>query len=314
MNNDRITGTIVPLPTPFADDESFDITAMRSIIDYLINAGCDSIMPTALTGEALMLTEEETLLVWDAVFESAAGRLPIIPAIISTTTRRAIRLARAAAKQGSVALMAAPVLTELYTRRPQDEVYAFFSEIAMCCGLPIILFNYPGVTGLDLTPGILERLAEIDSVQYIKESTGDSKRVYAIQRLLGERIRVICGAPNVALESFALGCNAWITGIMSIAPRSARQLLQAVHRLGDLELARRIYYNQLLPLVDIMIGNCNPVGTIKEGLNARGINIGLPRRPGSGVSAVDKKRIHDLVNAIAFAEKLVSNNIEAAAV
>jgi len=298
-----LKGTIVPLVTPFTAEENFNPTAMNRLIEYILDQGADALMPSALTGEGPLLTEEETLAVWDAVFEKTAGRRPIVPAIISTSTKRAIRLAKAAEKNGAAAIMIAPIIPELYAGRSQEDVCGFYADIAAETSLSIILFNYPSLTSVDFTPSLVENLARIDSIRYIKESTGDSRRVHAIQRLLGDRITVICGAPNVALESLALGCRVWITGTMNAAPRSAQQLLHAVHYVKDLELARRIYYRQILPFVDIMSRNNNPTGTIKAGVRSRGVDVGSPRRPGSAVSAADQEYIARIIEEISLMEQ-----------
>jgi 4-hydroxy-tetrahydrodipicolinate synthase len=282
--------------TPFTPDEEFDPQAMAKLIDYVLQEGADALMATALTGEGPLLSLEETLGVWDFIFAKAGSRIPIVPAIISTTTQRAVRLVRFAQEKGAPAVMAVPILPELYAGRSYDDVYAFYAEIGSSTSLPVILFNYPSLTGIDFAPPLVERLASIKNVRYIKESTGDSRRVHGIHRLMGDRISVICGSPNVALESLVLGCRAWITGTMNIVPRSARQLMRAVVK--DLNLARRIYYRQILPFVDMMSRNFNPTGTIKAGVCARGVKVGAPRRPGNPVSGEDQRLLERLVREV----------------
>jgi 4-hydroxy-tetrahydrodipicolinate synthase len=299
---DELTGTIVPLVTPFAADESLDLPVLGLLVEYVLDQGADALMPTALTGEGPLLTADETLTVWDAVFAQCAGRVPIVPAVIATTTRQAARLVRAAEQRGAAAVMVTPVLPELYAGRSEDDVVAFYADMAAATALPIILFNYPSLTGIDFVPALVVRLVAIDNIRYIKESSGDTRRVHGIQRLVGDRLAVICGAPNVALESLALGCRAWITGIMNVVPRSAQQLMRAVMEQGDLRLARRIYYQQVLPVVDVLARNYNPTGTIKAGVCARGVDVGAPRRPGHPVSAADQEQMVRLVTTIAQAE------------
>ena len=301
MSIPELTGTIVPLVTPFDSDESFDRTRMCRLIDFVLEQGADALMATALTGESTLLTPEETLRVWDSVFENARRRVPVVPAIISTTTRQAVFLAKAGEARGAGVLMAVPILPELYAGRSYDDVYAFYADLAEAMPLPIILFNYPSLTGIDFVPALVERLVKIPTIRYLKESTGDTRRVHGLQRAFGERISVVCGAPNVALESLALGCRAWITGTMNIVPRSAHQLFRAMGQ-NDLPLARRIYYRQILPFVEVMARNFNPTGTIKAGVGARGVDVGLPRKPGSGVSAVDKAHLDRLAAEVKKAE------------
>jgi 4-hydroxy-tetrahydrodipicolinate synthase len=299
-----LAGTIVPLVTPFRADEAVDPPAMGPLIDFVLEQGTGALMPTALTGEGPLLDDGETLAVWDAVLARTAGRVPVVPAIISTTTRRAVKLVQAAESRGAAAVMVAPILPELYAGRAHHDVVAFCADVAAATSLPLILFNYPSLTGVDFVPPLVARLVDIDGVRYIKESSGDSKRVHSLQRLVGDRLSVICGAPNTALESLALGCRAWITGIMNAVPRSAAQLMYAM-ALGDLPLARRIYYAQILPLVDVLAGNQNPTGTIKAAVRARGVDVGVPRRPGGDVGPGDWQHLQTLMASIARAEEEV---------
>jgi 4-hydroxy-tetrahydrodipicolinate synthase len=127
---------------------------------------------------------------------------------------------------------------------------------------------------------MLEKLASIENVRAVKESTGDSRRISALMRRFGDRIEVICGAPTAALECLALGCRSWITGILNVVPRAGEELLRAVAESRDLELARKIYFERILPLVEILDRTSNPTGTIKAGVRLRGIDVGVPRPPG----------------------------------
>ena len=277
--------------TPFADDESIDEAALERLVDAMVAADADGLMPTALTGEGPLLSEPETLQVWDAVCARNDERLPVIPAIVTLTTTAACRLARAAEARRAAAVMVAPIVPELYAGRSDDDVWGFYADVASATSLPLVVFNYPSLTGVDLTPRFVERLVEIDRIRYIKESTADTTRVHDIQRTVGDRIQVICGAPNVALESLALGCTALITGTLNVVPRSGKQLMQAVLDAGDLELARQIYTQQILPTVDVIRDSLNPTGTIKAGVSLRGVDVGKPRRPGSALGDAHRARL-----------------------
>jgi 4-hydroxy-tetrahydrodipicolinate synthase len=279
------SGTIVPLVTPFDRDERVDPGALRRVIAFILAEGADALMPTALTGEGPLLSSDETMAVWEAAFECTAARVPVVPAIITTTTREAVRLVQRAHALGAAGVMVAPIVPELYAGRSHGDVLRFYQEVSDAVPVPVIAFNYPSLTGVDLTPEFLAELSAIDRLRYVKESTGDSRRVHAIHRRCGGRLTVICGNPNAAFESIALGCPLWITGIMNVVPRSAREMLRAIRDDGDLPRAREIYYTQILPLVDLMLDTRNPTGAIKAGLRARGVDAGVPRRPGSDVGA-----------------------------
>ncbi|HEY7698659.1 MAG TPA: dihydrodipicolinate synthase family protein, partial [Vicinamibacteria bacterium] len=251
--------------------------------------------------------ETETLLVWEAAFEAAGARAPVHPAIIAFTTDSAVRLARKAEELGASAILLAPLVPELYAGRSHRDVVGFYEAVASATGLSIILFNYPSLTGVDLSAALVEKLAAIETVRYIKESTGDSRRISALKRRLGERIDVVCGAPTNALECFALGCRSWITGLLNVVPRSGRELLRAVHERSDLELARRIYFQQILPLVDVMEKTSNPTGTIKAGLAVRGLDVGAPRPPGQALLPAERSELEAVLGRVSELEEPIGN-------
>jgi 4-hydroxy-tetrahydrodipicolinate synthase len=253
-------------------------------------------MPTALTGEGPLLTEEETFLAWDTVFEANRGRVPVLPAVISFTTESAVRHVRRAESLGASGVLLAPIVPELYAGRSERDVVRFHEEVAGAASLPLWLFNYPSLTGVDLTPELVGKLASIPNVRAIKESTGDSRRISALRRRLDPRIEVICGAPGAALESFALGCTSWITGILNVLPRAGEALMSAVET-GNLEGARRLYFERILPVVDMLDRTSNPTGTIKAGVRLRGIDVGVPRPPGQDLLASELRELETLLSS-----------------
>jgi 4-hydroxy-tetrahydrodipicolinate synthase len=308
-----LEGIVIPLVTPFAPDESPNLQALTRLVEHALASGADALMPTALSGEGPLLDEAETLAVWDAVFARAGGRVPILPAVVATTTRRAIRLARAAQERGAFALMAAPILPELYSGRSPEDACSFYADLAEATSLPLVLFNYPSLTGVDLTPAVVERLARFDRVRYIKESSGDASRVHDLKRRLGDRLQVICGAPQTALESFALGCRTWITGLLNVVPRSGLQLWRAMHERADLPLARRIYLRQVLPVFDVLRESANPTGTLKAGLELQGMAVGPPRRPGRPLDPQHRSTLEAHLRALPGLEARVEPELVATA-
>lgn len=296
-------GTIVPLVTPFDADDRVDRTALRRLVGFVAGEGADALMPTALTGEGPLLTSDETVAVWAATIDANEARLPVIPAIITTTTREAVRLARRAHELGAAGIMVAPIVPELYAGRSRTDVRRFYQDVTDATPLPVIAFNYPSLTGVDLTPEFLAELSAIDRLRYVKESTGDSRRVHAIHRRCGDRLTVICGNPNAAFESIALGCPLWITGVMNVVPGAARRMLHRIRTDRDLAGARAIYYDLVLPLVDLMFRTENPTGTIKAGLRARGVEVGSPRRPGGDVPADAAAWLRTFASRVVAAER-----------
>jgi 4-hydroxy-tetrahydrodipicolinate synthase len=271
---------------------------LPGLVEYAIAEGATALMPTALTGEGPLLTEDEAFFVWETVFAANRGRRPVLPAVISFTTEAAVRRARRAEVLGAEGILLAPIVPELYARRSERDVIRFHQEVAGATALPITLFNYPTLTGVDLTPGLVEKLASIENVRAIKESTGDSRRISALVRRLSGQIEILCGAPTAALESLALGCTSWITGILNVVPRTGADLLSAVAEKRDLDLARRIYFERILPLVDMLERTSNPTGTIKAGLRLRGIDVGIPRPPGQDLLPEELRELSQVLRGI----------------
>jgi len=291
-------GIVVPLVTPFDSDGRFAPQAMRDLVDRVVGNGASGVMPTGLTGEGPLLKTSETLTVWESTFACVASRVPVLPAIFTTTTRQAVELASHAESFGAAGILAAPILPELYSGRSLDDVERFYKSICKHITCPLILFNYPTFTGFDLTPESVQRLAAIEQVTYVKESSADSKRVHGIKRLCGERVEVICGAPQVALECFALGCRSWITGLLNVIPALGCELLCACGAKSNLAKARRIYFDLVLPLAELLEVTLNPMGVIKAALRAQGIEVGAPRPPGASLSSKHNGPLQAVLNEI----------------
>jgi 4-hydroxy-tetrahydrodipicolinate synthase len=114
-------------------------------------------------------------------------------------------------------------------------------------------------------------------------------------RRLASRIEVICGAPTAALESLALGCRSWITGILNVVPRAGAELMGAIES-RDLVLARLVYFERILPLVEVLDRTSNPTGTIKAGVRLRGIDVGVPRLPGQDLLPAELADLSALIS------------------
>ena len=132
-----LEGTIVPLVTPFDANDDIDEKVIPRLVDFIISEGADHLMSTALTGEGPLLTTDETLRVWDKTNEAVNGRTSVIPTIISTTTRQAVHLAKAAHQTGAPAMMVAPIVPELYAGRSEEDVLGFYRDVAAATPLPM---------------------------------------------------------------------------------------------------------------------------------------------------------------------------------
>lgn len=273
-------GVVVPLVTPFDEDGDVDEQALRRLVKWHLDRGVKALMPTALSGEGLLLDESEIVRVWEIVREEIDGRdASFLPAIIVLTTCRARRLARRAEELKASALLAAPVLPELYAGRATEELVGFYREIGEATETPIILFDYPAIIGARLDSVVLERLLNIESVAFLKASSPDAGSLQEQVREFGDRVGILCGTPSSILNCLSLGCRGWITGVLNVVPETGIELMESF-RANDLERTRAAYFDTILPLARMIQSTRKPLGVMKAGLSIRGIPVSVPRAPG----------------------------------
>jgi 4-hydroxy-tetrahydrodipicolinate synthase len=193
-------------------------------------------------GEAAGLTREERRTVIRAVVEQTNGRGPVIAGVSSGSAKQSLQYARDAQELGADAIMSLPPLGY---RADPDEVIAFFTELATI-GLPIMAYNNPEASGVDMPPAMIVRIArEVESVVAIKECSGDARRLAALLNA-DAGLEVLVGGDDWALEGFCAGATGWVTGVGVVAPREVVELYDHC-RAGELDAARAVY-RRILPI------------------------------------------------------------------
>jgi len=269
-------GVFPALVTPMTDDQQVDYATLATFVDHLIDeGGVHGIIPLGSTGEYYALDDAEREAVVKATLDAAAGRVPVLAGTNAGGTREVIAFSQQAQTLGAAGvLLAAP-----YYSLPQpDELFEHFRAVSDAIDIPIMLYNYPGRTGVDMTPDLVERLAALDRVQYIKESTGDMTRVSEITRRCGDGITVFCGCDTLALESFLMGAAGWVGGVVNVLPSEHVQLFDLAVTQSDLFAARELYY-RLLPVLSLMEGGGKYTQFVKAGCGLAGHPVGPPRQP-----------------------------------
>jgi 4-hydroxy-tetrahydrodipicolinate synthase len=239
----RFPGIIPAVTTPFASSGEVDVAALESNVAALLDAGVHGMVATGTMGEAGSLSASERRTVVEAVVRAVDGRVPVIAGISSGTPAAAIALAADAADAGADALM---MLPPLGYRADADETVAYYRAVTEAAGLPLMAYNNPEASGIDMTPDLIVRLyEEVDGVVAIKECSGDARRIPALLNA-ADGLEVLVGGDDWALEGFCAGATGWVTGVADVLPRECVELYDAC-RTGDLETARAIYA-RLLPL------------------------------------------------------------------
>ncbi len=246
-------GALTALVTPFRDGE-IDEEALRSLIERQIEGGVQGLVPCGTTGESATLTHDEHNRVIDITIEAAAGRLPVIAGTGSNSTAETIRLTRHAEKAGA---QAALLITPYYNKPSQAGLFAHFRSVAEAVDLPLILYNVPGRTGLNMLPETVARLSEFDNIVGIKEATGDLSQVSRVIELAMDGFNVISGDDFTTLPLLSIGGSGVISVTSNIVPSDVSSMIKAFFS-GDTDGARALHY-RLSPLNRAMFLETNPV-------------------------------------------------------
>ncbi len=245
-------GSIVALITPF-DNGKIDENAFLNLVEWQIEQGTHGIVPCGTTGESATITHEEHRRLLQLCVEKAAGRVPVIAGAGSNSTAEAIELAHHAEAVGADAVLC---VTPYYNKPTQEGLYQHYKAIHDATNIPIILYNVPSRTGVDLTCETVYRLAELPRIAGIKDASPDLSRPVAMRAELGDEFILLSGEDGTALAYLAQGGNGCIGVTANIAPAQCAQMHEAYQKL-DMATARDL--NHLLyPLHDAMFCETSP--------------------------------------------------------
>ena len=288
----RFEGIIPAVTTPFTADDQVDVVALKENIEQLIEAGVHGFVATGTMGEAGSLTREERALVVRSVVEAADGRVPVTVGVSSGSAKQSLEYANDGKAAGAQFVMALPPLGY---RADADEVVAFYAELATC-GLPVMAYNNPEASGVDLPAALVARIyAEVEGVVAVKECSGDTRRIPALLHLDGD-LEVIVGGDDWALEGYAAGAVGWVSGVANVAPRETLDLERLVAE-GDLASARELW-PRLLPLSRL---DMTPklVQFFKAAQDLTGAHGGATRPPRLPLTDAEQQQTRDAVGALA---------------
>ncbi|MEO0412972.1 MAG: 4-hydroxy-tetrahydrodipicolinate synthase [Pseudomonadota bacterium] len=236
----RLTGSIPALVTPFKGG-MLDTVGLRRFVDWQIAQGSSALVPVGTTGESPTLSHDEHRQVTEIVIEAASGRVPVIAGCGSNSTAEAIALTRHAEGAGADAAL---VVCPYYNKPSQQGLYDHFKAVADASPIPIIIYNIPGRSIVDMTPETMARLAEISTVVGVKDATGDAGRVAATRAACGPDFIQLSGNDDMTLGLMAMGAHGAISVTANVAPALCAQF-QALCATGDfagaLELQDRLY-------------------------------------------------------------------------
>lgn len=269
----RFGSLITAMVTPFKDDYSLDLDRAQEIAIWLLDHGSDGLVVTGSTGEAATLADDEKIALWRAVAEAVDGRGQVIAGSGTYDTAHSIHLTEEAERAGADAML---VVTPYYNKPPQRGLVEHFTRVAGATSAPVMVYNIPGRTGIRIAHDTLLRLAEVENVVAVKDSTGDFDGVSRLVSEAPSGFEVYCGDDWATFGMLCLGA----VGLVSVASHVAGERLKQMMELaqsGDTAAARKVH-EELLPVFDALFITSNPI-PVKAAMGLIGQAAGPPRLP-----------------------------------
>ncbi len=281
-------GSIVAIVTPFKNDKVDEI-ALGDLIEWHISEGTNAIVPCGTTGEASTLDYDEHYRVIEITVSIAKGKVPVIAGTGANSTDETIMITQKAKEIGADGAL---LVTPYYNKPTQEGLYQHYKKVAETVDIPLVLYNVPSRTGINLLPQTVARLAEIKNIVGIKEATGNMRQVSEVIRLCGERITVLSGDDFTTLTLLALGGKGAISVSANVAPRDASAMYKAWEE-GNIIEARRLHF-KLEPLNEAMFIETNPL-PVKTALSMMGKIQEEFRLPLCVMSTANKEKLKKIL-------------------
>ncbi|MEK4028254.1 2,4-dihydroxyhept-2-ene-1,7-dioic acid aldolase [Pseudobacillus sp. FSL P4-0506] len=271
---EKLKGSIAPVITPFKQDESLDLDTFKSLINWQIESGSHGISVTGTSGEPSSLTVEERELVMETAIQTINGRVPFAPGTGSVNFNEALRLTKAAQEMGADAAM---VIVPYYNKPSQHALYTHYKTIADAVDIPIVVYNIPGRTGVNLEVKTLARLVEdCPNIIGAKESNKDFEHVNRVLLNCGRDFKLFSGIELLCYPMLTIGGAGSISATANVAPAQVAEMHNAWME-GNAERALELHY-ELMPLNDVLFKDTNPA-PVKAALGMMGKIEPVLRKP-----------------------------------
>jgi 4-hydroxy-tetrahydrodipicolinate synthase len=285
------TGIGTALVTPFTRDGALDEAGVRRLARRQIDAGVHFLVPCGTTGESPTLSDEERARVVELVVEEAAGRVPVLAGAGGYDTREVIRSAQQMKRLGAAGILS---VTPYYNKPTQEGLFQHYSAIAGEAGLPVIVYNVPGRTGVNVEVGTIARLSRVPNIAGVKEASGNVAQMCEICRAVPDGFIVLSGDDVLTLPLMAVGGHGIISVIGNEAPAEMTRMVELAEA-GDFAAARELH-RRLMPLMSANFVESNPI-PVKAAMAAMGLLDEIYRLPMVPPSEASRRRILDALAA-----------------
>jgi len=268
-----LEGSFVALITPFKNGKEVDYEAIENLLKFQIENGTNGIVPCGTTGEAATLTEEERKRIIEKTIEVVNRRALVFPGTGTNSTATTIKLTKMAKEIGADGVL---IVCPYYNKPTQEGIYEHYKEVAMAVDIPIIVYNIPSRTGVNISPDTIKRLSEIKNIVGIKEASGSISQACEIISRCGEQFSVLSGEDALTLPLISVGGKGAISATSNVAPKEMAEMIKSALN-GDYKRAKEIHYT-LLPLFKALFLETNPI-PVKTMLKFMGFCDGSLRLP-----------------------------------
>ena len=272
MKSPIFTGMATAIVTPMTS-RGIDYAALERFLEFQIESGINAIVVMGTTGENATIEPEDQTKVIRFTVEKVAGRVPVIAGTGTNNTSHVLHNTRNACDAGADAVL---VVTPYYNKATQNGLIQHFTQVADTSTVPVILYNVPGRTGVNLLPKTVARLAEHPRIAAIKEATGNMAQMVEIKALCGDNIAIYSGEDALTVPFMAMGGAGTISVLSNVVPREAVAMADAC-KAGDFETAAR-WQCRLLPLINALFSEVNPIPA-KAAVSAMGFGEEILRLP-----------------------------------
>lgn len=283
-------GTATAMITPFYKDGGVNFEAFGKMIEYQIAGGTDALVILGTTGEPSTMLDEEKVAVMQYSVKKIDGRAKIIFGTGSNNTANAVAASKRAEELGADGLLC---VTPYYNKCTQKGIIEYYKAICGAVKIPVIAYNVPARTGVNILPATAEELAKIPNIAGIKEACGNMEQICETMRRVRPYCDVYSGDDNLNLPILAIGGAGLISVVSNIAPKEVKQVAEYVFAC-DLEKANAVQ-DKLLPLIDACFTEVNPI-PVKAGCDMLGLNAGVPRAPLTELEDAHKKILQDCIH------------------
>lgn len=279
------------IATPF-NESGVNLEEFKRLIEHQIAQSIDAIIVCGTTGESSTMTKEEKISAIECAVKTSNGRVPIIAGTGSNNTTQVIEMSKIAQNLGVDGLL---IVTPYYNKTTQKGLIAHYTAIAKEVNLPIILYNVPGRTSVNIAPETCLELSKVDNIVAVKEASGDLSQVAKIAHLCGDNLTIYSGNDDQILPVLSLGGKGVISVLSNIKPKMTHDMVELfldgkINEAKDLQL-------KSIPLINALFAEVNPI-PVKAALNIIGYNFGTPRLPLIEASEVVKQNLKTVIEQL----------------